>query len=425
MRAEQLWRNVLERLRTRLPKSTYDTWLAGTTAEMSEEGLSVHVESVHAFEWLEHRLRPIIQEVVNTEADREVAIRFVIQSTPPPSEQEAVDLPPPPPPPPSLQKGPDFELLTAGDIVTTEWPEPVWAVPNVLPVGVTILAGHPKIGKSWLTLQIARAVAMGERTLNEQANPGGVLYLALEDSPVRLQKRIFKQGWPADLNGLPLYFMLYGPFAEQIGDLSSYEGAIILAEYIKHCRPRLVVIDTLSMAFGGDQNVVNIMTEALAPIRDMAHSFNCAVLVVDHHNKKTSSPDVVLNILGSIAKGAVVDTSIGLYRQRNETHARLLITGRDVEDRLLAVWFDASVGEWQIEGDANALEIKIREQEILEALQDLGQTRVSEISQAVGQERGNTHRRLKKLVGSGLVERTEGEGENVWYRLSEEGKKQL
>ena len=54
---------------------------------------------------------------------------------------------------------PILDLLTADEILTAAWPEPVWAIPGLLPVGLTILAGRPKVGKSWLALQIALAVA--------------------------------------------------------------------------------------------------------------------------------------------------------------------------------------------------------------------------------------------------------------------------
>lgn len=76
-----------------------------------------------------------------------------------------------------------LNLLTADQILTTQWPEPVWAIPHMLPAGLTILAGRSKIGKSWLALQIAQAVAAGSTVLDRQVQKGPVLYLALEDSP--------------------------------------------------------------------------------------------------------------------------------------------------------------------------------------------------------------------------------------------------
>src|SRR6202022_552783 len=51
------------------------------------------------------------------------------------------------------------------------------------------LAGHPKIGKSFLVLAIALAVADGSAVLGVEVEQRPVLYLALEDNDRRLQKR--------------------------------------------------------------------------------------------------------------------------------------------------------------------------------------------------------------------------------------------
>jgi AAA domain len=65
-----------------------------------------------------------------------------------------------------------------------------YIIPSILPEGVTLLAGRPKIGKSWFTLQIACSVAAGTTTLATDGDPpvaGDVLVLALEDNERRLQ----------------------------------------------------------------------------------------------------------------------------------------------------------------------------------------------------------------------------------------------
>ena len=108
--------------------------------------------------------------------------------------------------------------------MNSEWPEPEYIVPNILPVGLTILAGAPKIGKSWLTLQIAHAVATGGHTFGTQVEQGLVLYLALEDNPTRLDQRMTRQGWPKTIDPSQVNFMLYGHFAQQIGKLLEFIG---------------------------------------------------------------------------------------------------------------------------------------------------------------------------------------------------------
>jgi DNA-binding transcriptional ArsR family regulator len=308
---------------------------------------------------------------------------------------------------------PPLDLLTIGDILNTEWPEPVWAVPNILPVGLTILAGRPKVGKSWLALQIALSVASGGYALGEHVEAGPVLYLALEDPPRRLKERMIKQGWGPEL---PAEFMPMGQFEKQIDDLRN-GGGERLARQIDLKGYRFVVIDTLSRSVYGDQNDVAEMTLALTPLQAIAHSLNCAVLLVDHHRKVGGAdPDAITDILGSTAKGAMADTAWGLYKERGKAGAKLAITGRDVEERTLALSWDYDLGCWQCEGDADALELTERRQEILDALEVLGKAKVGDIARATDQNRGNTYKRLQDLTHAGLVKRYE-EGNNVYYTL--------
>ena len=58
--------------------------------------------------------------------------------------------------------------------------------------GLYILAGAPKIGKSWLALDLCMSVANGEQFLKHDTNTGQVLYLSLEDNLLRLQNRIYE-----------------------------------------------------------------------------------------------------------------------------------------------------------------------------------------------------------------------------------------
>lgn len=310
---------------------------------------------------------------------------------------------------------PEMQLLTADAILTTDWPEPVWAVPGLLPVGLTILAGKPKLGKSWLALQITQAVAAGGHALGEQVEPGPALYLALEDSPRRLKDRMRKQGWPV---GLPAEFMPLGEFEHQIGDLRNGGGEHLAAQ-IERAGYRLVVIDTLSRSCYGDQNDAEEMTKALTPLQEMAHAQNCAVMLVDHHRKGFGTdPDAVADILGSTAKGAMADSIWGLYRERGKAGAKLAVTGRDLEERNLALTIDWLTGSWQLEGDADELELTERRQEILDTLEVLGRAKVGDIAKEIGQPKSHTHTRLQDLVNAGLVLREKIDN-NVYYELSE------
>ena len=65
-------------------------------------------------------------------------------------------------------------------------------IDNLLYTGAYILAGAPKIGKSFLVAQIAHHVSIGQDLWGYKVHQGTVLYLALEDDESRLQRRMFR-----------------------------------------------------------------------------------------------------------------------------------------------------------------------------------------------------------------------------------------
>jgi len=304
----------------------------------------------------------------------------------------------------------DLHLLTANYILDHEWPEIVWAIPDLLPTGLSILAGRPKLGKSYLALQIAQAVAAGGVALKRNVASGPVLYLALEDSGRRLQTRMRQQHWPP---GLHADFMILGQFENQLGHLQN-GGGERLANKIEEVKYRLVIIDTLSKAMAGDQSDMDEMNRAFAPLHRMSHDLNCAVMIVDHHRKPGMAADLIDDVMGSTAKAASADTVWGLYRERGKRAAKLGVTGRDIEEHTLAVEMDwGGTFCWHVEGDADELATTARFKEILEVL-DLGRATNQTVALSVGQDKGNTFRRLQDLVAKGEVRRSK-EGRQVYY----------
>src|SRR5215472_3812508 len=85
-------------------------------------------------------------------------------------------------------------LITAAELQTKQFKPVRIILPDLIPEGVTILAGKPKVGKSWFALDVCMAVADSSRFVLGDKRPihGDVLYLALEDNQRRLKKRIDK-----------------------------------------------------------------------------------------------------------------------------------------------------------------------------------------------------------------------------------------
>lgn len=416
-----VWGETLKLLELGMTHATFESCLRGSRIEEVRGGrYIIGVQNAAAVAWLEHRLKAQVLERLGGVVGGPVEVEFVVQ---PPAEKVRVMPPLPAPVFLPVEEGRNGNgLMSAYHVLTTEWPEPVWVAKGKLPAGLALFGGKPKIGKSWLALQLARATTRGEETLGTQFEAGRFLYLALEDTPRRLRDRMERQGWPLDERLKLSSFMLRSQFEEQIGDLGN-GGAEILAEMINRSKYRLVIIDTFARAIRGDQNDNDLMTMALGPIQEVAHQHNCVVLLIDHHRKLFSAePDVVLDILGATEKGGVADTIWGLYRERGKFGAKLAIIGKDVEEQTIMLQINPETGLWVIDGngDPNAIELTARRQEILDAMADLGRARVGEISRAIEQNRGNTYGRLQDLVNAHLIRRTMDKEQAVWYELVKE-----
>ena len=126
---------------------------------------------------------------------------------------------------------------------------------------------------------------------------------------------------------------------------------------------------------------------------------------------------MVSDIQGSTAKGGMADTIWGLYRERGRTGAKLGITGRDVDERVLELKMDWARGCWQSLGAAH-LRLTPVEQEIVDLIAERDKITVNDIAQAVGKAVSNISTLLSNLEDRGFLRRVRT-GKQVWYTLSD------
>ncbi len=89
------------------------------------------------------------------------------------------------------------KIVAASDLQNMTFPPVRHILPGYISEGATIIAGKPKVGKSWLTLDLCLAATANRFTLGTlKPAQGDVLYLALEDNKRRLKKRMGKL-WPS------------------------------------------------------------------------------------------------------------------------------------------------------------------------------------------------------------------------------------
>ena len=78
------------------------------------------------------------------------------------------------------------------EIMTTVYKPIEFVIDGLLAQGLYILAGAPKVGKSWLALDMCLSIAKGEKNLGLKTSQGTALYLCLEDSYARIQNRLYE-----------------------------------------------------------------------------------------------------------------------------------------------------------------------------------------------------------------------------------------
>ena len=111
-----------------------------------------------------------------------------------------------------------LQTIDAGTLQSTAYEPVSFVIDDLLPQGLHLLAGAPKIGKSWLALWLCLCAAQGEPLWAFATRPCEVLYLCLEDSFQRIQSRLFDltEDAPPTLHFAVMSQQLHNGLVEQI-----------------------------------------------------------------------------------------------------------------------------------------------------------------------------------------------------------------
>ena len=240
-----------------------------------------------------------------------------------------------------------YPIYPLPQIMGLEIPKPRWAVDGLLPIGLAMLLGPPKQGKSFFALNLAMTIAGGGKALGgNDVNPGDVLYLALEDQLRRIQDRCRKllKGMEIEAPG-SLYFAVESPKQDQ-------GGMEMLEHWIQGVdNPRLIVIDVWARFKGKPPQGGNAYEndyDLIAPVKQFADRHSIAVLLI-HHTKKGAESDWVQSASGTTGTPGAADALMALKRTRGENGATLMVTGRDFEEAEMGVTFDPQKFTWTLD----------------------------------------------------------------------------
>ena len=234
-----------------------------------------------------------------------------------------------------------LQTIDADTLLSTPLPVTKFIVEGLLPEGLHILAGSPKVGKSWLALWICFQVSKGEPVWGLTTTAGTVLYLCLEDSYTRIQNRLFQL---TDDAPNTLHF---ANLSGSIGDGLENQISSFLSE---HTDTNLIVIDTLQKIRDiiPDSNSYASDYRDLSSLKNLAESHHIAILLI-HHLRKMKDDDPMNMISGTTGLSGAADSNFVLTRKdRNSPQAELHCTGRDIESRVLGLCFRKETRTWEL-----------------------------------------------------------------------------
>lgn len=239
--------------------------------------------------------------------------------------------------------------------------------------GVTVLAGKPKHGKSWLAMGIAIAAATGERYMDsERSTPMQAVYVSCDDpSRARFARRLHAFKPKGELTGL----LLITDIDPKAGSSLDLLGGLL----DKHPAIRLVVIDTLAAFRQGQRNDSPYQQEhdEVKAINDWAHAHNIAVLLVHHLRKgEVDVTNAYESISGTLGLQGACDGMMVLARKDlasdfdaalDEKLAGLWYRHRDLDEEI-DMGVRLADGRWSIMGTSSDVFHAGTQREILRVL---------------------------------------------------------
>ena len=296
-----------------------------------------------------------------------------------------------------------FKGQTHEELVQAYYPEPQWAIHGVFPEGCILFAGKPKHGKSFLTMDVAYAVAKKRLCLEHfPASFGNVLYFSLEDYARRIQKRVLRLY--TDLHD-SLYTVEWLYTAPKIGEgfMEQLKATLDNRQDI-----RVVIIDTLRCIRNTTESQYNLYQEDsdfIGQLNQCAQDYGITIILV-HHTRKAKSDDIFDEINGTGGLRGASSANMVLEPQVGECDAILHIEGKDYDHALKIALKRTEAGGWQFVGEGEKYQLANTRRKILEAVAEAGSASVKDIADVLDKmSYGAVKIAMQRMAGVGMLVR--------------------
>ncbi len=315
-----------------------------------------------------------------------------------------------------------FAPIPLSALMSKEYKESEWLVDKLIPLeGTTALSGSPASFKTWLTLDMAIKVSMGEALFGKfPTKKTGVLIIDEENGERLLTSRLKKM---CQVKDLPIYFNCLKGFKL---------GRAMTSEIIKISEKHsigLIIFDSLVRIHNANENDAVEMAEVFGHFKEL-NKHGLTVLVT-HHNRKKGifKEDPAQSLRGSSDISASVECHLALDRKRSENSITVIQAKNRLAEEAkpfsLTVISDEENFRFEYSEEVDEKGIKKEDEQnlFLEALKNLGQTSLLEIYQTLKGEIGmNKIREIaKELKEKGeILSKKEAHNKEMFF-LNEPG----
>lgn len=266
-----------------------------------------------------------------------------------------------------------FNIIQASSYNDNPPPKIQFQHPQIMAMaGTTVLGGRPKMGKSYMALNLALAISSGGIFMGkfEINHPGSVLYLALEDSESRFYERaqslLAGHQIPESLD------VAYGAPGLSSGLIDMIDNWIKGTTALSDMPPRLVVVDILGKVqshYDGKSNLYQAEYNDMSMLNTLANDHNLHFLLVTHLNKNYSNAEEVEDAI--MSSTAITGAASGIWvltkDPDGDADGQLKVSGKDIppgEFKLRRVLMGDHM-DWQYAGGSPLMHITGRRAEIL------------------------------------------------------------
>lgn len=294
-------------------------------------------------------------------------------------------------------------LVGADELRRMEVPKLDWFIPNLVPVGLSILGGPKKMGKSYLVLQFCRDIIL---------DGGSVYYFAGEDTNA-LQKARHEVLNFEDTNKFQFHPGRHGQFA------SPQEFRSKIEQMLDKCRFDVIFIDTMNMALTPQSMTphksddYSYFTSELRLWAELAVKHNVGIFMVHHTGKSAQVhyPDPLDHLLGSTAITAAADWVLVMQKAQNGEDALLYVEGKMEKSQEFGLEKVDGI-YYRIAGNAKKLALarKKAQQEVCDCIGANPNIRQVDIAKKLERTKQNVSRSVNKLLRDGYITGNIAEG---------------